>query len=79
MVFTSQEQQNHEVRGSLKLGNVLLPLSVHSLSHHFQQTLHQACLHQLKLYHIWRGKTDKTFRKGAVKSEIKCTLIMSVS
>lgn len=62
-VFTSQQQENHEVRGSLELGDVLLPLSVYSLSHHLQQTLHQARLHQLQLYRIWQGKEDETFKE----------------
>lgn len=54
MVFTPQQQENHEVRGSLELGDVLLPLSIYSLGHHLQETLHQTCLHQLELYHIWQ-------------------------
>lgn len=53
-VFTSEQQENHEVRGCLELGDVLLPLSIYSLSHHIQETLHQARLHQLQLYHIWQ-------------------------
>lgn len=55
-MFTSKQKEHHKVRGGLQLGNVLLPLSVDSLSHHLQETLHQACLHQLQLDHIWRQR-----------------------
>lgn len=58
-VFTSKQQENHEVGGSLELSDVLLPLSVYGLSHHLQETLHQARLDQLQLYHIWQE--DETF------------------
>lgn len=64
LVFTSQEKENHEVGGSLELGDVLLPLPIHSVSHHLQQTLHQARLHQLQLYHIWQWKEGKRFTEN---------------
>ena len=64
LAFTSQQQENHEVGGGLELGDVLLPLSVHSLSHHVQQALHQAGLHQLQLYHIWRETEGEMLRGG---------------
>lgn len=51
--FTSKQKENHEIRGRLELCDILLPLSIDSLSHHLQETLHQAGLHQLQLYHIW--------------------------
>ncbi|TNN46621.1 TBC1 domain family member 13 [Liparis tanakae] len=61
--FTSQQQEHHEVGGRLELGDVLLPLSVHSLSHHLQQALHQAGLHQLELYHICQGEAGGDVEK----------------
>lgn len=57
-VFTSKQKEHHKVRGGLQLGDVLLPLSVDSLRHHLQETLHQARLHQLQLYHIWRQRWE---------------------
>lgn len=51
-VLTPQQQQNHQVRGRLQLADVLLSVSVHRPGHHIQETLHQACLHQLQLDHV---------------------------
>lgn len=66
-MFTAKQQENHEIRGRLELSDVFLPFSVYSLSHHFQETLHQARLHQLQLYRIWQQ--DEIFREEHSEQE----------